>query len=110
MAGIRPRNYCDKEYDDYGCTVVGVLDINGIDIPLSMVSIKELEQSLEEFNNTIFCHKCANFIMSADGWKYGGSCKHKAEEDKVLITKENAGYIYCVDCMDTCPSGRLKTE
>lgn len=107
---IRAKNYCDANYDSNGNTVVAVLEINGTSILLSNYSVKELTESLEEFNNTIFCHKCNNFVMSQYGWNYGGSCQHKANKDGVLITKENAGYRYCVDCMDTCPSGSLKVE
>lgn len=110
MAEIRPSNYTDKEYDSYGCTVMAILEVDGVSIPLSGDSVKELTESLEEFNNTIFCYKCHNFIMNEYGWKYGGSCQHKAAEDGEVVTKENAGYKYCVGCMDTCPSGRLKEE
>jgi len=107
---IRAKNHFDPDYDSYGDTVVAVLEINGISILLSDDSVKELTESLEEFSNTIFCHKCNNFVMSKYGWNCGGSCQHKANEDGFLITKENAGYRYCVDCMDTCPSGSLKVE
>lgn len=110
MAQIRAKNHCDDNYDGYGNTAIAVLEVNGVSIPLSQDSVDELRESLNEFDNTIFCHKCNNFIMSQYGWNYGGSCQHQANEGGVLITKENAGYQYCVDCMGTCPSGRLRTE
>ena len=89
---------------------MAILEVDSISIPLSMDSIEELTESLEEFSNTIYCYKCANFTMNQHGWAYGGSCQHEADKENVLITKENAGYIHCVNCMDTCPSGRLKEE
>ena len=33
---------------------------------------------------------------------YGGSCKRKATRDNKVITQHNAGYDYCVDCLDAC--------
>ena len=63
----------------------------------------ELNESLLEFNNTTFCYQCEHFIMSSDGWNYGGSCRKDKD-----VSLENAGYITYVDCMDTCKDAVVK--
>ena len=108
MIGISAKDYDSEEYDICGNTTNAVLKIEHIRIPLCEECINELTEALNEFNNKIFCYKCDNFVMSRWGRKYGGSCKHKAALNGDHITEENAGYNYCVGCMDTCPSGRLK--
>ena len=112
MIEIRPVNYCyeDKEYDNCGNTSISILEVNGIKIPLCEKCVKELTESLEEFNTTIFCHKCENFIMSEYGFRYGGSCKRLAELNGKKITEKDAGYLFCVNCMDTCKYAILKQE
>ena len=57
---------------------------------------------MDKFDNTLFCHKCDNFVMSDSGWRYGGSCKKWAASDNKEITDTNAGFDYCVDCMQRC--------
>jgi hypothetical protein len=109
MPEIVLRDYNSYEgYDACGNTTHAVLQVGTIRIPLCEECINELTESLNKFNNTIFCYKCDNFVMSQYGFNYGGSCKHKAALNGGHVTKENAGYDYCVSCMDTCPSGRLK--
>lgn len=80
-----------------------VLEINGIDIPLCLTRVQSLIDAINKFVATVFCYKCEHFIMSRSGWNYGGSCKHRAQENGVNITEKDAGYTYCVDCMYTCP-------
>lgn len=46
--------------------------------------------------------------MSKSGWRYGGSCKKRAEKDGEIITEKDAGFNYCVDCMYTCENAKLK--
>lgn len=92
----------DEKYDICGNTTVAVLIVNNIKIPLCDECVKELTHSLDEFNNTTFCRNCDNFIMSEYGLTYGGSCKKKAELDNKEISEKDAGYLYCVDSMDTC--------
>lgn len=92
----------DEDYDSCGNTTHAILKINNIRIPLCRECLKELNDSLSEFNNTLFCHKCNYFIMSEYGWRYGGSCKKWAESDGKEISEKDAGYLYCRDCMDTC--------
>ena len=99
MIEIRAANYEDKEYDKCGNTTVAVLEIDSITIPFCRTCLDELNKSLSVFNNTIFCHKCKYFIMSTSGWRYGGSCIARAEKDGKIITENNAGFDYCVDCM-----------
>ena len=63
----RPVDYEDEEYDTCGNTTHAVLKVNGIKIPLCGNCLQELNQSLKQLNNTTFCYKCANFIMSKWG-------------------------------------------
>ena len=103
MIEIRPINYSsDETYDRCGNTAVAVLEMEGIKILLCDTCLDELNNSLNEFNNTLFCHKCNYFIMSNSGWDYGGSCKKWAATDGKEISENNAGYDYCVDCMKKC--------
>ena len=102
MMELRASNWEDKEYDSCGNTTVAALEINSMTIPLCMYCVEELIQHVDVFKNTIFCYQCNNFIHSENGWKYGGSCKLKALKDGKEITSKDAGYSYCVDCMDTC--------
>lgn len=81
---------------------VAVLEINGIRIPLSFDRVEDLISKVEEFKNTTFCYKCDYFIMSKSGWNYGGSCKLKGKRHDEDLNENNAGFIYCVDCMATC--------
>lgn len=97
MIEVRPVDYEDEEYDSCGNTTHAVLKINGIKIPLCDKCLQELNQSLKQFNNTTFCYKCTNFIMSKWGWKYGGSCKKDRD-----IELKDVGFINSVDCMHTC--------
>lgn len=103
MIEIRAIDYsCDEKYDRCGNTAVAVLEMEGIKILLCDTCLDELNNSLTEFNNTLFCHKCNYFIMSESGWNYWGSCKKWAESDNKEITSKDAGYLYCVDCMQKC--------
>ena len=103
MAEIKPYNsYEDEAYDNCGNTTIVTLLVDRIKIPLCRECLVELLESIEKFNNTIFCHNCDHFIMSEEGWRYGGSCKKKAELKGEVISEKDAGYKYCVDCMYTC--------
>ena len=102
MIEIKPFDYESEKYDMCGNTTHATLVINNIRIPLCGECIEELKEASERFNNTLFCHKCNNFVMNESGVMYGGSCKKWAEIDNKEITKENAGYSYCVDFMGTC--------
>lgn len=110
MIEINPIKYYDEEYDSCGNTTIAVLKVDRISIPLCRTCLNELNESLSTFNNTIFCHKCKYFIMSKYGWRYGGSCIAKAEKDGKIISEKNAGYDYCVGCMNTCENAALKQE
>lgn len=102
MLTLRKRDWEDKEYDSCGNTAVAVLEIDSITIPVCLECLNELNEQLNDYNNTIFCYKCSEFVMSKDGWRYGGSCKKKAAAYGKTITVKNAGYDCCVDCLDTC--------
>ena len=113
MIEIKPVDYYDDDtstYDMCNEETIASLQINNIKIPLCDKCVKELTQSLEEFHKTVFCHKCQEFVMSESGWKYGGSCKRKARINNEVITEKDAGYNYCVDCMDTCKDAVLKEK
>lgn len=105
MIELNAVTYDDEKYDSCGNTTIAVLKVNSIKIPLCNECLNELNVSLSTFNNTIFCHKCKYFIMSKSGWDYGGSCRKNGE---IEIT--DAGYINCVDCMNTCKDAILKHQ
>lgn len=87
MTKIRAATYEDKEYDSCGNTTIAVLEIDQITIPLCRSCLSELNESIDVFNSTIFCHQCIHFNMSSSGWHYGGRCtKHNRDRD----------------CMETC--------
>lgn len=108
MVELRPNWYDDEDYDGCGNTAIAILEIDRIKIPLCQECIDQLNSSLEAFNNTVFCYKCNNFIMSDSGWRYGGSCKLLAEKDGKVLEQKDAGYLYCKDCMDSCKDAKLK--
>ena len=103
MVEIRPVNWEDEQYDSCGNTTRAVLKIDRITIPLCSTCLEELNESLQEFNNTTFCYQCEHFIMSHSGWNYGGSCNKDKD-----IKSEEAGYIHCKDCMNTCKDAIAK--
>lgn len=106
MLTFRKYDWEDKECDSCGNITMAVLEINNITIPLCADCIKDLTDQLNAYNNTIFCYKCPDFVMNKWGWRYGGSCKKKAAQDGTVITKDNAGYYCCVDCLNTCKDAR----
>ncbi len=96
----------EEMHDECGATAIAQLCINSaIKIALCDDCLKELGEELKKFNDTIFCYKCDKFIMSEDGWNYGGSCT-KSEP----VSKKSAGCIHPVDCMKTCEDAVLKRE
>lgn len=103
MIEIRPFDWDDERYDSCGNTTRAVLKLDKISIPLCETCLDELNAALQEFNNTTFCYQCENFIMSKSGWNYGGSCRKDRD-----IKPEEAGYVCCKDCMDTCKHARAK--
>lgn len=108
MIEILKRDYDDEDYDACGNTTHAVLKINSIKIPLCRECIDELTESLTEYNNTIFCHKCKYYMMNPYGLKYDGSCKKKAEQNGDIITEDLIGYRYYTGYLDTCNDGELK--
>ena len=108
MIEITSAGYEDEEYDSCGNTTMAILKIDRIKIPLCRSCVEELTESMETFNNTVFCYKCDKFIMSRSGFRYGGSCKSKAEKEGKEISEKDAGYLFCVDCMHTCEDAILK--
>jgi hypothetical protein len=106
MITFRKRDWDDKEYCTCGSTAAAVLEIDSITIPLCLNCVDDLADQLNEYNNTIFCYKCSEFVFNEYGWRYGGSCKKKAGQHGVVITSKNAGYNCCVDCLDTCKDAK----
>lgn len=90
MIEIRARSYEDPQYDLCGNTTNAVLTINNIKIPLCNECIEELTQSLNEFNNVIFCHKCKYYIKNL--------------HDDTICTNR----AIPVNPMDTCSRVKLK--
>ena len=84
-----------------GNTSIAEIHYNGMRIPLCTECLDSLRKSLKEYDETVFCYKCKNFIMSEDGWNYGGSCL-KSLDDKTTFKTSDAGHVYCKSCMDTC--------
>lgn len=106
MIVFRKPEWEDKDYDSCGNTTIAVLEIDSITIPLCDECVNDLSEQIKEYHDTIFCHKCSEFVMNKWGWHYGGSCKKKAALDGKTITIENAGLDYCVDCLDTCKDAK----
>ena len=108
---IKASDYNSNKFDPCGNTTVAEMQYNGMRIPLCSQCLASLRESLKIYDDTIFCHKCANFIMSKDGWDYGGSCL-KSLDDKTKFDPKDAGYINCKDCMDTCDDAisKIKSE
>ena len=106
MLTFRKRDWEDKEYCACGSTAVAVLEIDNITIPLCLNCLDDLNEQLNEYNNTTFCYKCSEFVMNRWGWRYGGSCKNEATKQGKIITNNNAGYECCVDCLGTCKDAK----
>lgn len=98
---IKAPDYNSNELDSCGKTTVAEVHYNSMRIPLCSDCLDSLRESLKLYDNTIFCHKCANFVMSRCGWHYGGSCL-KSLDNKTEFNPRDAGFINCKDCMDTC--------
>ena len=75
MVEIRARSYEDAEYDNCSRTAIAVLSVGSVTIPLCSECIEALSDSLREFNETVFCHKCVHYEPSRWGWRYDGKCK-----------------------------------
>ena len=80
---------CSKQYDN-----MAKIQINsGLTICLCEECLDELLESVKDFNNTIFCHKCKYFKVSYGGKNYGGRCTLKNRDS---------------DYMSHCNDGELK--
>ena len=110
MLTLRKADWDDKEYDNCGRPAVAVLEIDNVVIPLCFECLDNLNQDLNEYNNTIFCYKCSEFVMNRWGWRYGGSYRKEAEKQGKVITDENAGYDCCVDCLGTCKDAKPREK
>lgn len=99
-------NESDIEYDSCGNTAIAILRISGgVSIPLCSECVEELKSTVKMFSETIFCYRCKHFLKSRSGFRYGGSCRKRAERDGFSLTEECAGYQYCVSSMNTCKEG-----
>lgn len=103
MMEILEPSYEDNNYDSCGNITIAVVHYNSMTIPLCQECLDNLRESLKKYDNTIFCYKCNNFIMSESGWNYGGSClKDLSKEDIEKFKKSYAGYYLYKKCLDTC--------
>lgn len=110
MIELVGKDYEDEKYDSCGNTTHAVLKINHIKIPLCEECLKELLESVEKFNNIIFCHQCEYFVKNELDWDSGGTCKKKREKVNKFILPSNVWYGYHVECMDTCEEAVRKEE
>lgn len=98
---IKSPDYNSNKLDACGNTTIAEVYYNSARIPLCSNCLDSLRESLKAYDDTIFCYKCANFIMSKSGWNYGGSCL-KSLNDKTDFNPNHAGYLNYKECMDTC--------
>lgn len=111
MLEFKVANYFDDpDYDNCGSTTMAILKVNNITIPLCESCVNDLIVDIEKYVNTTFCHQCDEFIMSSSGFRYGGSCKYQAREKGEEISEKDAGYKFCVNCLDTCTHALPKKE
>lgn len=102
-------SYEDEQYDMCGNVTMAIARQNGTRVALCKYCLDDLRESLKKYDETIFCYKCKNFIMSIDGWNYGGSClKDLSPEERESFNKSLAGYNNCKDCLDTCDNAVAK--
>ena len=102
---IRAVTDCDREYDVCGNITIAVLEHDNVMIPLCNECIKELAESIKEFENTIFFRNCGHWHISSSGMRYGGTCDviaAKAGKDFSQIPKSSYGHIYVTDHFFTC--------
>ena len=102
---IRAVTDCDKEYDACGNITIAVLEHDNVMILLCDECMKELVESIKEFENTVFCRNCGHWHVSNSGIRYGGTCDvlaAKAGKDFSQISKYNYGHIYATDHFFTC--------
>ena len=98
---IKAPDYKSPDLDSCGNTVIAEIHYNGMRIPLCEDCLNSLRESLKSYDETIFCYKCADFIMSNDGWNYGGTCL-RSIEDRESFDPKNAGYVEYTYCMGSC--------
>ena len=106
---IKAPSYDSPRLDFCGNTTMAMLEHNGLSIALCSECLESLTESLKAYNNTIFCYKCDNFIMSKSGWEYGGSCL-KNLKDKSTFDPNDAGYVKFKACVETCDDAVLKNS
>ena len=102
---IRAVTDCDKEYDACGNITIAVLEHDNVMILLCNECMKELSESIKEFEDTVFCRNCGHWHVSNSGIRYGGTCDvlaAKAGKDFSQISKYNYGHIYATDHFFTC--------
>ena len=104
---IKAPDYRSNILGACGNTTVAEVHYNNMCIPLCSECLDSLRESLKVYDDTIYCYKCANFIMSRSGWNYGGSCL-KSLDDKTKFDPKDAGYLNCKDSMDTCDNAISK--
>lgn len=102
---IRAVTDSDREYDVCGNITIAILEHDNVMIPLCNECIKELAESIKEFENTVFCRNCGHWHVSNSGVRYGGTCDviaAKSGKDFSQISKSDYGHIYVTDHFFTC--------
>lgn len=102
---IRAVTDSDREYDVCGNITIAILEHDNVMIPLCNECIKELAESIKEFENTVFCRNCGHWHVSSSGVRYGGTCDviaAKSGKDFSQISKSDYGHIYVTDHFFTC--------
>ena len=102
---IRAVTDSDREFDVCGNITIAVLEHDNVMILLCNECIKELAESIKEFENTVFCRNCGHWHVSNSGIRYGGTCDvlaAKAGKDFSQISKSDYGYMYVTDHFFTC--------
>ena len=112
MIKIGPNNISHSMRDRCHNRAIAILWIDDNAMPLCANCVKQLAQTLEDYiitYDTITCDKCKYFTRIDYGYEYG-SCQKKAEKDGKSIPEKLDGYVYTVNCTDTCIHAALKEE
>ena len=91
MIELRAVDYRDDDNDSCYNTAHAALELNGVKVLLCKKCLSELIETVNEFNNTTFCHQCGYFLPSEWGFDHTGSCF--IDGDDHMVDR---------DSMDTC--------
>ena len=100
--------YDDDLYDSCGSAAKGVLEINGIRIPLCEDCMNTLISEAEGFKNITFCYMCEEFVRKKS--ECYGSCKKEARKYGVELKESDIGYSFYKPMMGTCDNPKKKPD